>query len=259
MTVAVIGHTGWDVVATTAGTTAPRLGGTPLYAARALRAVGAEPVVITKGAELAGAIVLPSTTTFESILVHSAGHTEQRLASVGEPFTAEQARRDLLPALKGCDWVILGGQCSTDFPPETIAVLAEAGLHVCVDGQGLARGPDPGPLRLRPFAPAAVSGASLLKLSRAEAVAVCGGLDPPSLLSLGVPEVALTLGVEGSVVVTAEQTHASGSNGAVFEDPTGAGDSWLAVYVLERSRGSAPAVAAAVAGAAVDRLYGPPN
>ena len=49
-------------------------------------------MVITKGAELAGAIVLPSATTFESILVHSADHTEQQLAAVGEPFTAEQAR-----------------------------------------------------------------------------------------------------------------------------------------------------------------------
>ena len=259
MTVAVIGHTGWDVVATTSGTTPPRLGGTPLYAARALRAVGVDPVVITKGAQLADAIVLPSATTFESILVHSADHTEQQLAAVGEPFTAEQARRDLLPALVDCDWVILGGQCSTDFPPDTIAMLAEAGLKVCLDCQGLARGPDPGPLRLRPFRPEAVAGASLLKLSRAEAEAVCGGLDPGALLSLGVPEVALTLGVEGSVVVTAEQAHTTGSSGAVFEDPTGAGDSWLAVYVWQRSQGGSPAVAAAAAGAAVDRLYGPPN
>ena len=128
------------------------------------------------------AIVLPSTTTFESMLVHSPASTEQQLAAVGEPFTAEQTRRS--PAAgcwRGCDWVILGGQASTDFPPETIAVLAEAGLHVCIDCQGLARGPDPGPLRLRPFAAEAVAGASLLKLSRAEALAVCGGLDPASL------------------------------------------------------------------------------
>ncbi len=36
-------------------------------------------------------------------------------------------------------------------PPDMIAVLAAAGLRVGIDAQGLARGPDPGPLRLRPF------------------------------------------------------------------------------------------------------------
>ena len=78
--------------------------------------------------------------------------------------------------------MILGGQASTDFPPDMIAVLAEAGLLVCIDAQGLARGPDPGPLRLRPFPAEAVAGAAMLKLSRAEAMAVWRA-DPPALLA----------------------------------------------------------------------------
>ncbi len=254
VSVAVIGHTGWDVVSTPAEATQRRLGGTPLYAARALRAVGVEPVVITKGAELPDAVVLPSRSTFESVLVHSPEATDQQLAAVGEPFTAAEAR-EMLPLLGGCEWVILGGQASTDFPPDMIAVLSEAGLLVCIDAQGLARGPDPGPLRLRPFPAEAVAGAAMLKLSRAEAMAVCGGVEPERLARLNVPEVAITLGRDGAMVVTAEGVERSGSNGESFDDPTGAGDSWLAVYVLERSRGSAPGAAARSAAAAVDDLY----
>jgi 6-phosphofructokinase 2 len=188
------------------------------------------------------------------VLVHSADATEQRLAAVGEPFTAAEAR-DMLPLLDGCEWVILGGQASTDFPTEMIAVLADAGLRVCIDAQGLARGPDPGPLRLRPFAAEAVARASMLKLSRAEALAVCGDVEPEGLASLGVPEVALTKGRDGAVVVTADGVERSASNGVSFDDPTGAGDSWLAVYVLERSRGTPPGAAARAAAASVDRLY----
>jgi 6-phosphofructokinase 2 len=161
----------------------------------------------------------------------------------------------MLPLLDGCEWVILGGQASTDFPTEMIAVLADAGLRVCIDAQGLARGPDPGPLRLRPFAAEAVARASMLKLSRAEALAVCGDVEPEGLASLGVPEVALTKGRDGAVVVTADGVERSASNGVSFDDPTGAGDSWLAVYVLERSRGTPPGAAARAAAASVDRLY----
>jgi 6-phosphofructokinase 2 len=256
VSVGIIGHTGWDVVSTPTEATQRRLGGTPLYAARALRALGVEPVVITKGADLPDAIVLPARYTFESVLVHSADATDQQLASVGEPFTAAEARA-MLPLLDGCEWVILGGQASTDFPTDMIAVLAAAGLRVCIDAQGLARGPDPGPLRLRPFPARAVAGASMLKLSQAEALAVCGTLEPEALASLGVPEVALTRGRDGAVVVTPDGVEHSSSNGAHFDDPTGAGDSWLAVYVLERSRGTPPGAAARAAVAAVDRLYAP--
>ncbi len=255
MTVAVVGLTGWDYVTTPAGEAPRRLGGTPIYAARALRAVGAEPRVITKGADLPDAIVLPSRFTFESVMVHSAEGTQQELRAVGEPFTPDEARDLLLPALTGCEWVILGGQSSTDFPPETIAVLRDAGKKVCIDGQGLARGPDPGPIRLRPFGPEAVAGAAVLKLSLGEATAVCGSTAPAALRTLGVPEVALTMGIDGATVVTADEVFPNVVRKQAFDDPTGAGDTWLAIYALERSRGQAPDGAAKAAAETVDRLY----
>ncbi len=174
---------------------------------------------------------------------------------MGEPFTADEARELILPALEGCEWVILGGQCSTDFPPETIAVLSDAGLQVCIDAQGLARGPDPGPLRLRAFPPAAVAGARVVKLARGEAIAVCGSDEPEAVRALDVPEIAVTRGVAGATIVTPDAEYATGPRAAAFDDPTGAGDSWLAVYVLERSRGVLPGEAALAAAAAVDRIY----
>ena len=106
---------------------------------------------------------------------------EQWVEAVGEPFAPEE----VLAAVDGCDWVILGGQTAGDFPPETIAGLAEAGHRVCIDGQGLCRGDAPGPVRLRPFPPDAIRGVSILKLNRAEAEAAAGGLDAgvaPSVL-----------------------------------------------------------------------------
>ena len=60
------------------------------------------------------------------------------------------------------------------------------------------------------------------------------GVEPERLARLNVPEVAITLGRDGAMVVTAEGVERSGSNGESFDDPTGAGDSWLAVYVLGR-------------------------
>jgi sugar/nucleoside kinase (ribokinase family) len=257
VTVAVIGLSGWDTITTPGGETIRRIGGTPIYAARALRAAGADPVVITKGADLPGAtLVLPSETAFASILAHSAEGTQQELAAVGEPFTAEETHAHILPLLGETTWVILGGQSSTDFPPEMFAALHGSGLTVCLDGQGLARGPDPGPIALRPFARDALAGVSVLKLSHAEALAACGTTDPDALRSLGVGEVVVTEGAEGATIVTADAVARVQAGDARYEDPTGAGDSWLAVYALERARGRNPAAAGAAAANATDALYG---
>ena len=99
VSVAVIGHTGWDVVSTPTEATQRRLGGTPLYAARALRAVGVEPVVITKGAELPdavrAAIALPPSSRCSS--------TRRKPPINSWPRSANRSRRprarDMLPLL----------------------------------------------------------------------------------------------------------------------------------------------------------------
>jgi hypothetical protein len=236
--IGVIGHRAADIVKTATGT-AERPGGTPLYAHRALEALGVQCVMIERDG-------------FTSRMHHHDTGVEQWVESVGEPFAPE----DVLAAVEGCDWVILGGQTAGDFPPATIAGLAAAGHRICIDGQGLCRGDGPGPVRLRPFPAAAIAGVSILKLNAAEAEAAAGSLDAEALARLGAPEVAVTLGRDGGVVVVDGRAWRSQPTGAgPYADPTGAGDTWTAAYIVRRAAGDHPAVAAQAAAEHTDHLY----
>ena len=233
-----VGHQAADIVTTDSGTER-RPGGTPLYARRSLEALGVACVVVERGG-------------FGSRLHHHDGAVEQWVEAVGEPF----GPGDVLAALDGCEWVILGGQTAGDFPPETIAALADAGHRVCLDGQGMCRGGTAGPVRLRPFPLQAIRGVSILKLNRAEAQAAAGSLEPGALKDLGVPEVAVTLGRDGALGVAGDRSWRSVPTGTgVYADPTGAGDTWTAAYVVRRAAGHVPEEAAQEAAAHADHLY----
>lgn len=226
------------MVKTEAGTE-HRPGGTPLYARRSLEALGVACVVVERGG-------------FGSRLHHQDGVVEQWVEAVGDPF----APQEVLAAVDGCEWVILGGQTAGDFPPETIAGLADAGHLVCLDGQGLCRGDAPGPVRLRPFPPEAIRGVSILKLNRPEAEAAAGGLDPESLRRLGAPEVVVTLGRDGALGVTPDgEWHSAPTGTGAYADPTGAGDTWTAAYVARRAVGDSPQSSARAAAEHADHLY----
>jgi CheY-like chemotaxis protein/sugar/nucleoside kinase (ribokinase family) len=257
VTVGLLGHTVVDTVVGPDGSASTRLGGTPLYARRALQAAGAGCVVVTRGADPGDAVVLPGGEAYDSRLDHRDGATRQELAQIGLPFSPEETRTIALPALHGCEWVLLGPQSAGEIPPETIAVLREAGHRLCMDGQGLARGPDPGPVRLRPFPPAALAGVAILKLNRAEAQACTGGrLDQDALLALGAPEVVVTLGGDGVLVATpGGMWDVPGTGAGDYEDPTGAGDCFTAAYLLTRIRAGDPVTAAGEAMLHTDLLY----
>jgi len=233
LTVAVVGAASTDWIEIDGEQPVTRPGGTPLYAARALRFAGAEPRVIETG-------------HFDSRLSHRDGRTAQELVSVPDPF-AEDRVPELLEQLRGCDWVLLGGQAAGDFPRPVLERIAEAGHRICLDGQGLTRGPDPGPVRLRAVPQEAVAGVTALKLNEAERAAA-GRLD--------VPELLLTRGPRGATVVVRGRgpvdVHAAP---VTFGNPTGAGDSFSALYCLARSRGAEPAEAARFAVSTVDALY----
>ncbi|HET6847523.1 MAG TPA: PfkB family carbohydrate kinase [Gaiellales bacterium] len=230
--VAVIGPAAADEVVLEDGTEVRRPGGTPHYAARALAAAGACPVAIETG-------------TLVSRLRHTPDGTEQEIASIPEPLTPDAAR-ELLPRLEGCSWVLLGGQTAGDFPAETVRVLADGGLSVCLDGQGLARGSQPGPVRLGPIDQAQLEGVTALKLNEQEARAA----GRPA-----VPELLITRAHQGCILVVEGREHVVAGNGRRFADPTGAGDSFAALYCLGRTRGLDPAAAAASAQEGVQRLY----
>ena len=236
--VGIVGHEAADVVITAAGTER-RPGGTPIYARRSLEALGVACVVVERGG-------------FGSRLHHHDGVLEQRVESVGAPFSPD----DLLAAIADCRWVILGGQTAGDFPPDTIAALADAGHRLALDGQGVCRGDLAGPVRLRPFPPQAIRGVSILKLNRVEAETAAGSLEPEALAALGAPEVAVTLGRDGALGVAAGRAWRSAPTGAgEYPDPTGAGDTWTAAYVVRRAAGDPPEQAAHTAAQHADHLY----
>jgi sugar/nucleoside kinase (ribokinase family) len=261
LTIAIVGHTTNDVITTASGGRRTSLGGTPLYARRALRSCGVEPTVVSKGPVIPGAVMLPGASVVTSVLHHRPdGTIEQRLDSIGDPFSEADVRVRIAPLLTGCEWVLLGGQSGGDFPPEAIAAIATAGRRVCLDAQGLARGDSPGPVRLRPIAARSLEGAAVVKLNLQEAaasgvVAADGSVDAAAVRRLGVPEVVVTRGMQGPVVITADAVSVCPAGTAHFDDPTGAGDSFSALYVLHRSLGAPPWLAAATASDLVERLY----
>ena len=111
-----------------------------------------------------------------------------------------------------------------------LAVLAGSGRHLLVDAQGPVRASAIGPLqRDAQVDPAVFASLSALKLNEDEARVLCGGVDADRLRRLGVPEILVTLGSAGALVVTATESERIPPVplGAVV-DPTGAGDSFCA-------------------------------
>ncbi|MGZ4482232.1 MAG: PfkB family carbohydrate kinase [Gaiellales bacterium] len=240
MRVGVVGPPATDTLSVDGGEPVTRAGGAPVYAARALRFAGAEPVTVE------------SPGRFVTRLHQGPEGTRQVILQAAEPLTVEHVEV-LAESLADCRWVLLGAQTAGDFPPETIAALAQRGFALCLDGQGLARGGEPGPVRLRAFPDTAVAGVTALKLNEAEAAPL--GLDQRRPAFGGVPELLITRGERGALVATADRVVEVVTGGDRFPDPTGAGDSFAALYCLGRARGLEAAEAARLAVEMVDRLY----
>ena len=82
---------------------------------------------------------------------------------------------------------------------------------------------------------------SVLKLAEEEARVVAGEPDAEALASLGVAEIVVTFGSEGSLLFAEgrlERVPARALDDEV--DPTGAGDAFMAAYLVSRSSGYAP-------------------
>jgi sugar/nucleoside kinase (ribokinase family) len=233
MKVGVVGAATHDTIEIGDGPSRSRPGGTPLYAARALRSVGAEPCAVEIG-------------SLGSLIAHGPDGTRQEILSLPPPLTPQRLREQVLPALAGCAWVLLGGQTAGDFPATTIAALVAAGHSVCLDGQGLARGSSLGPVRLGAISQSDIAGVTALKLNEAEAAAAG---------SLKVPELLVTRAERGVAVTWCGGRQEIAGDGERFGDPTGAGDSFAALYCLGRSRGQTPPDAARYALDGVQRLY----
>ena len=169
--------------------------------------------------------------------------------SLAEPWTPADIDGWVGEAIGAAPWVIVGALTRADFPLETMAALTARGHRLVVDAQGLVRHGRVGPLVSDGAVDPAVLGhITALKLNDEEAEQLCGGTDEAALRSLGIPEVVLTLGSEGAVIISGDvstRVDAVPIDGPV--DPTGAGDSFLLSYAAARERGVGPHEAGLIA------------
>lgn len=243
----------------------PRAGGAPFHAARALRVLGRPALVGAKCADSdRDSLLTPLVRLGLPVLWRGGASTatfsfryegDRRLMEVkalGDPWTIAD-----LHGLERADWVHVGALARSDFPAETLAALARE-RRLSFDGQGLVRPARTGPLELdADYDPEVLRHVSILKLAEEEAQTLVGEPDEDALRSLGVPEVVVTLGSEGSLVLAdgkLERVPARPVGGEI--DPTGAGDAFAVVYLASRSTGHAPAAAARRATALVAGLLG---
>ena len=245
--VAVVGNLSLDLV----DGGPPRVGGPPFYAARALAALGTPALVRAKCADADRPRLLPpleelglhvewrpGANTATYAFSYDGDRRAMEVRELGSPWSAEDV------AGLEAEWVHVGALFRGEFPAETLAALTDSGARLSFDGQGLVRPARPGALILEPEPECSfLRHVSVLKLSEEEALALVGGLDEPLLSGIGVPEVIVTLGSRGCLLVAQGRlVHVPAD--PLDVDPTGAGDAFAAVYLVGRSRGQAPLPAA---------------
>jgi sugar/nucleoside kinase (ribokinase family) len=258
--VAVLGNLSLDLV----DGGAPRPGGPPYYASRAIAALALPARVRVKCAprdrpvfEHAFGDVRVEWLSGEATATYAFSYDgdvrTMEVRALGDAWTVAD--------LDGVEeeWVHVGALFRGEFPAETLAALKERGARVSFDGQGLVRPAREGPLELEPEPePSFLRYVSILKLSEEEARALVGSLEERSLSALGVPEVVVTLGSRGCIVVARRSLVHVPADALSGIDPTGAGDAFAAAYLIARSRGHDARAAAQRATRLVHRLLARP-
>lgn len=240
-----------------------RVGGGAYHGARGLRLLGADGVVVTKTArpellpplEAMGLPVRHREATAQSTFsLHYEGDARTMLVEeVGEPWTPAEAGGWVADAVDGIDWLHVAPLHRSDFPAATLAELAR-GRRILLDAQGLVRVPRTGPLRLdADYDPELLRHLAVLKLAEEEALALLPEIGVESIAALGVAEVLVTFGGEGSLVFAGGQAVRVPAN-RVDADSTGAGDAFCAAYLSARAGGEQPVEAARRATALVERM-----
>jgi sugar/nucleoside kinase (ribokinase family) len=241
-----------------------RIGGPPWYAARALRAMQHEAVVVAKCGEperrsylrrlaslgLPVSLAAAGETTSFSFRYDADGHREMRVETIGVPWgEGDEPER----ALRRVEWVHVAPLLRDDFPPETLERIGRR-RRLLLDGHGLVRARRVGPLALdADFDRTLLRHVSILKLAEEEAQAILGDGELEELRELGVPEVVVTFGAGGSLVVTRDAAVRVAARPA-RGDPTGAGDAFSVAYLSARAGGHRPISAARRASALVSAL-----
>lgn len=237
----------------------PRAGGAPFHGARALRLLGGSSRIVARCTRadrraLVGPLAAlgvpyswldaPTTAAFQ--LRYSGEDRELGVLDPGSPWTAEDVR-----AVGRADWVQVGALTRADFPAPLLAALGRD-RRLALDGQALVRPAAPGTLVPdAEFDPEILRHVTALKLNEAE-VATLGGED--AVIALGVPELLLTHGSTGALVIWRGARERVPVRRIETNDPTGAGDAFLAAYVWARAAGHRPGSAARHAATTVARV-----
>jgi sugar/nucleoside kinase (ribokinase family) len=252
---AVIGNLSRDVV----DGGPPRVGGAPYHAARALRLLGGRARVLARCAETDRRALLPplvalgvpvlwrsAPTTAGFALTYDGEERELELATASAPWSKEDAA-----AVGRTEWIQVGALTRDDFPADVLATLARD-RRLALDGQALVRPSRLGKVELDPeFDQSVLRHVRVLKLAQDE-VAALGGDDV--VAGLGVPELLLTSGSQGALLVTGGRRERIAIRRVDTDDPTGAGDAFLAGYVWARAAGHRPLSAARNAGTIAARV-----
>ncbi|MGB2874844.1 MAG: PfkB family carbohydrate kinase [Gaiellaceae bacterium] len=243
----------------------PRIGGAPFWAARALRALHAPALVVAKCADSDRSLLAPPLVSLGLPVVWRLGavtaafsfhydgdRREMTVEAIGDPWTPEDVQ-----GLDATSWVHVGALARSDFPAETLSELARE-RRVSLDGQGLVRPARTGALELdADYDPNVLPHVHVLKLAEEEARALVGEPDEAALRSLDVPEVLVTLGSGGSLVLAGRRlAHVAARPVKGPVDATGSGDAFAAAYLVARGAGHAPAAAARQASSLVAGLLG---
>jgi sugar/nucleoside kinase (ribokinase family) len=163
---------------------------------------------------------------------------------LGPDWSPEEMRGWVARGFDGVDWVHVAALRRDEFPAEALAELAR-GRKLLLDGQALVRPASVGPLVAdADFDRAVLEHVSVLKLSAFEAE-LLGGLDEGSLRRFALPEVVVTLGREGALVLDRTGLHrVPGRPVEPATDPTGARGAFGTAYLVARAAGNGPLGAA---------------
>jgi sugar/nucleoside kinase (ribokinase family) len=246
-----IGHITLDTVITTR-TVVNMAGGTSFYFSNAMRNMNINYMLVTSLASKEMYIVdelrnkgidvnvVPSKNTvyFENRYAENGEDRTQRVSQQADPITAQQ--------LKNIEAAIyhLGPLLAEDIPVDVFKVLAAKGI-VSLDAQGYLRTvkneqvlPVDWPAKKE-----ALQYVDILKVNEYELEVLTGEKDVSTgakiLADWGVKEVVVTLGSMGSVILNDQKFYSippyiPGN----FADTTGCGDTYMAGYLYQRSKGA---------------------
>jgi sugar/nucleoside kinase (ribokinase family) len=254
--VTVLGNIAIDII--NAGEPTP--GGCASFSGVALEASGGHGRIVALAAEADRPLFTPLLERFPGILrilpaertssfrldYVDVDHRRMSVEAIGPVWGAAEIEA----ADPDTTWVHLAPLLRTDFPPSTLALLAERGHRVAYDGQGLVRADRLGPLVVdRHYPPELLGNIDVLKLAEDEALIVADGpFDALTARRLGVPEILVTYGSEGCDIYTEDGCVRIPAAWRVEGvQTTGAGDMFTSCYVANRAAGADSAGAAKVA------------